>query len=74
MNERFESLMYHAGMTAQGCWDEMDGYQREAVERFALLIVKECLDQCYNRGMNDALYAGQLKAAAYIEEHFGVEA
>jgi len=40
---------------------------------FAELIVKECLDQCYNRGMNDELYAGQLKAAAYIEEHFGVE-
>jgi len=42
-------------------------------EKFAELIVRECLDQCYNRGMNDALYAGQLKAAAYIEEHFGVE-
>ncbi len=44
----------------------------EGLEKFAELIVKECLDQCYNRGMNDALYAGQLKAAAYIEEHFGV--
>ena len=43
------------------------------LEKFAELIVRECLDQCYNRGMNDALYAGQLKAAAYIEEHFGVE-
>ena len=43
------------------------------LEKFAELIIKECLDQCYNRGMNDELYAGQLKAAAYIEEHFGVE-
>jgi len=42
-------------------------------QKFAELIVQECLDQCYNRGMNDELYAGQLKAAAYIEEHFGVE-
>ena len=42
-------------------------------EKFAELIVRECLDQCYNRGMNDELYAGQLKAAAYIEQHFGVE-
>ena len=42
-------------------------------EKFAQLIVRECLDQCYNRGMNDELYAGQLKAATYIEEHFGVE-
>jgi len=44
-------------------------------EKFAELIVRECLDQCYNRGMNDLqlLYAGQLKAAAYIEQHFGIE-
>jgi hypothetical protein len=42
-------------------------------EKLAELIVKECLDQCYNNGMNDELYAGQLKAAAYIEKHFGVE-
>ena len=42
-------------------------------EKFAELIVRECLNQCYNRGMNDELYAGQLKAATYIEEHFGVE-
>jgi len=42
-------------------------------EKFAQLIVRECLNQCYNRGMNDELYAGQLKAAAFIEEHFGVE-
>ena len=42
-------------------------------QKFAELIVKECLDQCYFNGMNDELYAGQLKAAAYIEKHFGVE-
>jgi hypothetical protein len=42
-------------------------------EKFAELIVRECLNQCYNRGMNDELYAGQLKAASYIEEHFGVK-
>lgn len=45
----------------------------KSAEKFGELIVKECLDQCYNRGMNDELYAGQLKAAAYIEQHFGVE-
>lgn len=43
MNDRFESLMYHAGMTAQGCWDEMDSYQKEAVEKFANLIVSDCI-------------------------------
>jgi len=45
----------------------------KSAERFAELIVRECLNQCYNRGMNDELYNGQLKAAAYIEQHFGVE-
>jgi hypothetical protein len=48
-------------------------YTKEQFEKFAELIVKECLDQCYNRGMNDELYEGQLKAASYIEQHFGVE-
>ena len=41
-------------------------------KKFAELIVEECMEQCYNRGMNDELYAGQLKAASYIEQHFGI--
>jgi hypothetical protein len=73
MNNQFDELMYRAGLTAQGCWDEMDEYNRDAIHKFAQLIVRECLDQCYNNGMNDALYEGQLKAASYIEKHFGVE-
>jgi hypothetical protein len=66
MNERIKQLMAEADRKCsetRGIYDEI----------LAELIVKECLDQCYNRGMNDELYAGQLKAAAYIEEHFGVE-
>jgi hypothetical protein len=42
-------------------------------QKFAELIVEQCLNQCYNRGMNDSPYVGQLKAAEYIEEHFGVK-
>lgn len=42
MNEHLEDLMYHAGLTASGCWDEMDDYDRKAIEKFAELIVKEC--------------------------------
>jgi predicted GNAT family N-acyltransferase len=75
MNERIRQLAEQAGYT-KGHQDE---YGRLTVmpefnkEKFAELIVRECLNQCYNRGMNDKLYAGQLKAATYIEEHFGVE-
>ena len=50
-----------------GIWDSAE------FNRFAELIIKECLDQCYNKGMNDTLYEGQLKAASYIEQHFGVK-
>ena len=45
---------------------------KEHLLNFADIIIHECLDQCYNKGMNDSLYEGQLKAASYIEEHFGV--
>ena len=64
MNERIQKLWDLSRYSSGRGHDE---------EKFAELIVRECLDQCYNRGMNDELYAGQLKAAAYIEEHFGVE-
>ena len=73
MNQKLQDLMYHSGLTAQGCWDEMDEYDKQAIKKFAELIVRECLNQCYYRGMNDELYEGQLKAAAFIEQHFGVE-
>ena len=43
---RIEELMYRAGLTAQGCWDEMGDYEHKAIERFAQLIVRECMAQC----------------------------
>jgi hypothetical protein len=69
MNQKIEDLMYHAGLTAQGCWDEMDDYDRKAIEKFALLIVKECIEinkqelsfNAFERLMNK------------YQEHFGVE-
>lgn len=44
MNTVMEDLMYRAGLTASGCWDNMDDYDRKAIEKFAELIVKECID------------------------------
>ena len=43
MNKTIEDLMYHAGLTASGCWDEMDAYDRKAIVRFSQLIVADCL-------------------------------
>jgi hypothetical protein len=81
MNERIKELVQHAVLAVdivtgnEALDDELAKmYIPDCfAEKFAELIVRECLNQCYNRGMNDELYAGQLNAAWYIEQHFGVE-
>lgn len=40
-DEQLEDLMYRAGLTAQGCWDSMDQYAREAIMDFARLVAAE---------------------------------
>jgi hypothetical protein len=74
MNKRIKELAEQAGFSTE-LSEAMTTRHNTAsgLEKFAELIVRECLNQCYNRGMNDELYAGQLKAAAYIEQHFEVE-
>jgi hypothetical protein len=68
MNERIGDLMYRAGLTAQGCWDEMDAYDRKAIMTLAELVVKECAElatkEYNNRG---AIHGNDLL------EHFGVK-
>lgn len=75
MNKRFEDLMYHAGLTAQGCWDELGTYEREAIEKFAELIVKECAGLFPNVYVSIETDYGHTPVIAkdYIEKHFGVE-
>jgi hypothetical protein len=45
MNQRIEHCLYQAGLTAQGCWDELDDYTKQGIEKFAQLIVKECVNR-----------------------------
>jgi len=54
MNKRFDDLMYKAGLTAQGSWDELDRYDKEAIMRFAYLIVEDVLNEVKER----AYYTG----------------
>ena len=49
---KFDDLMYQAGLTASGCWDEMDEYDRAAIIKFANLIVKECAQVLETNGDN----------------------
>lgn len=65
MNQKIQDLMYHSGLTAQGCWDEMDEYDKQAIEKFAELIVKECIR--IDEENRDAA------PGVEIAKHFGVE-
>ena len=79
MNKQFDKLMYDAGMTAQGCWDELDSYQRGAIAKFAVLIVQECASVVENLSPGYKDYRNQIEDAfrrdcvTDIKHHFGVE-
>ena len=82
MNERIEHLMYQAGLTAQGCWDKLDDYDRTAIEKFAELIVRECIQQL-ETGKKCDPYTGELFTCEHndnidyqikvLKEHFELE-
>lgn len=42
-NANVEVLLYESGLTAQGCWDQMDDYDRAAVLRFGRLLLDHVL-------------------------------
>jgi hypothetical protein len=71
MKERFEDLLYQSGLTAQGCWDQMDDYDRAAIEKFAELIVRECAD-LFDKDEIELSYTMRTIHNT-IKEHFGVE-
>jgi hypothetical protein len=74
MNKQMEDLMYHAGLTAQGCWDEMDNYDKQAIEKFAELIVRECAEMV--RIQNEQFMENESHygvVSADVLKHFGVE-
>ncbi len=65
----FDDLMYKAGMTAQGCWDEFDDYQRGAILQFAELIVRQSstiVQDCVDHRIPASEYPQRLK------DYFGV--
>ena len=66
MNERIEDLMYHSGLTAQGCWDTMDAYDKEAIEKFAELIIQECMEVVAKKCASPTAYIA-------LVEYFGVK-
>jgi hypothetical protein len=75
MNEDvFSRLHYQSGLVAQGCWDELDEYDREAIRQFGELIVKECAEIA-DVERPSSLGCGYITKTKgmLIREHFGVE-
>ena len=70
MNQKIEDLMYHSGLTAQGCWDEMDEYDKQAIEKFAELIVKECMNVLDPGGHQ---LIARFHTRQWLSEHFGIK-
>ena len=71
MNKNIENCLYQAGLTAQGCWDELDDYAREGIEKFAELIVRKCADVA--KETRWAVPPSQEQIARGIQQHLGVE-
>ena len=67
MTDRFDDQLYQSGLTAQGCWDELDDYAKDAIMRFGKLIVRECASVGYDAA------AAKVNVSNRILEHFGVK-
>lgn len=83
MNMKFDDLLYSSGLTANGCWDQLDSYDRDAIMRFAQMIVEKCIDEIefqYGGGnlMEDDTHNPEWDKAiecvsAMVRHRFGVE-
>lgn len=71
MTDLVNDLMYRAGLTAQGCWDEMDDYDHRAIERFARLIVDECANEILKWQHEPYPFDPEF-AVKIIKQHFGI--
>ena len=68
MTPKFEELLYQLGLTAQGCWDNMDEYDHAAIERFAELIVIEA-----SKPLNNVFIQGGGTYGEKIRMSFGMK-
>ena len=74
MNQKLQDLMYHSGLTAHGCWDEMDEYDKQAIKKFAELIVRDCVTKCDEvQAMYGQYTFTARKCKEAITGHFGVK-
>jgi hypothetical protein len=72
MNERIKQLAEQAGYRPLPGFDFANGMEEVFIEKFAELIVKECMDIAYAYDAPKMSGPGMI-VANRIEDHFGVE-
>ena len=73
MNKRIKELAEQAGFSFKykTAPDELNpGHTRQDLEKFAELIVRECIDIIDEEGSHEG---GSIRSMKKIREHFGVE-
>ena len=60
MNDQIQELIKQAGTDVSGKWISIDN-----AEKFAELVVRECMSNLYLNGYDDAMMQ--------IKEHFGIK-
>ena len=83
MNERIKQLALQAGLAVDvsdytkfgfGPGDAMMPYPiAPELDKFAKLIIQECVEVCKSRVSNSDYNTGRMHCASDLEEHFGVE-
>jgi hypothetical protein len=72
-DKAFNDLLYQSGLIADGCWEELDTYTQEAIERLFQMTVLKCADKAHELIKSDG-DEFPLQAVSYrIKQHFGVE-
>ena len=74
---KMDDLLYESGLTAQGCWDELDNYAKECIIKFGRMIVSETIDELCTQMDKHGIHLSNLptwyKCMEKTEEHFGVD-
>lgn len=70
MNDKIRSLMLEAGISIEYVTNTK---QIIILEKFAELIIDECIDRVVFNDMNHEYYEMRLRAAEDIKKHFGVK-
>ena len=79
----FDKQLYDSGLIADGCWNQLDDYAKEAILRFGEAIVNKAIvkiEDEYQANTEDTYeawdrgYLGGLRSSiSIIKNHFGVE-